>query len=123
MARRLTAILCIFCTTYIVGCKSASESAETHQKSSAVTGTVKVLVDGDGFQPSNVSTQKGQPLTLEFTRTTEKTCATQVTFPELNLTKDLPLNSPVAVQVPTETARRLTFQCGMGMFKSAVVIQ
>lgn len=106
------------------GCKNGGSSEAAPATNSApVSGKVNVIVGEDGFQPSSVTATKGQPLTLEFKRTTDKTCATQVAFPELNLTKDLPLNAPVAINVPTDQARKLTFQCGMGMFKSSVVIQ
>lgn len=85
-------------------------------------GQVDVTANEKGFQPSSVTVKKGAPATLVFTRTTDDTCATKVVFPELSLEKDLPKNQPVAITVPTEKAQTLTFQCGMGMYKSSVVI-
>ncbi|MGA2450113.1 MAG: cupredoxin domain-containing protein [Polyangiaceae bacterium] len=83
---------------------------------------VKVVVDGSGFNPSTLAIKKGEHVMLEFTRLTDKTCATSVALPELNITKDLPLNQPVQIPIPTHDARTLTFSCGMGMIKGTLVI-
>jgi hypothetical protein len=83
---------------------------------------VAVAVDGKGFTPSRIEVKRGSETTLEFTRTSDSTCATKVVFPEIGVEKDLPLHQPVAVKVPTTETRTLTFQCGMGMYKSSVVI-
>ena len=83
----------------------------------------KVIVDDKGFTPSHVDVQKGKPASLVFVRTTDDTCAKEVVFPDLKLEKELPLRTAVNVDIPTEDARTLTFQCGMAMYKSAVVIR
>jgi len=83
----------------------------------------KVMVDAKGFAPSEVKLEKGKPAWLYFVRTSDQTCAKEVVFPELKIEKDLPLNTPVRVEIPTTEARTLTFQCGMAMYKSAVLIQ
>ena len=83
----------------------------------------KIKVDNKGFSPSEVKLEKGKPASLVFVRTSEETCAKEVVFPELKIEKDLPLNTPVKIDIPTTEARTLTFQCGMAMYKSAVLIQ
>jgi plastocyanin domain-containing protein len=83
----------------------------------------KVRVDKKGFSPSEVKLEKGKPAILYFVRTTDETCAKEVVFPELKIEKALPLDTPVRIDVPTTDARTLTFQCGMAMYKSSVLIQ
>lgn len=87
------------------------------------TKNYQVTVGEHGFAPSTVTISRGEKAAVEFTRTTEHTCATAVVFPELNVKKDLPINTPVAVAVPTEATRTVGFECGMGMYKSSVVIK
>ena len=66
--------------------------------------------------------KKGTQASLVFTRTTDDTCATEVVFPELNVKKDLPKGKPITIEIPTDKDQKLTFQCGMGMYKSTVVV-
>jgi plastocyanin domain-containing protein len=84
-----------------------------------------VTANEHGFTPASLKIPSGGPGsrgTVSFVRTTDQTCATEVVFPDLKLQKDLPLNQVVKVDLPTDTAKTLTFQCGMGMYKGAVVV-
>jgi plastocyanin domain-containing protein len=87
------------------------------------SGIIPVTADDNGFTPNKLELKQGAKATLVFTRTSQKTCADKVVFPELNVSKDLPLNTAVSVDVPTDAPRSLAFQCGMGMFKSSVVVK
>ena len=104
---------------------AASSVSSTPQAAAVVDGKQRIAIRADdkGFTPSSVLLKKGAPATLVFTRTSDDTCAKEVVFPEINLKKSLPLNAPVDVDVPTDGARTLAFTCGMGMFKSSVLIQ
>jgi plastocyanin domain-containing protein len=102
---------------------AAMAAAAGCAKSEAATKVNKVIADDKGYTPSSVTIPKGQPATIDFTRTTDKTCAREVVFPDLNIKKDLPLNTPVAVTIPAGDAKTYAFQCGMGMFKGSVVAQ
>jgi plastocyanin domain-containing protein len=97
-----------------------------NKKSDALVPTADVIASEHGFSPPSLKLTHGGPgshAAVTFVRTTDKTCATEVVFPDLNLKKDLPLNTPVTVDVPTDSARTLTFQCGMAMYKGALVVR
>ncbi len=104
--------------TLVSGCNKKTDAAPA----AAQTGPVAITVDGDGFKPSSVTFKKGAPASLVFTRTVDDTCATEVVFPQLDIKKELPKNTPVTITVPTDKEQKLTFQCGMGMYKSSVVV-
>ncbi len=115
MTRAWLFFVVVAATLGVASCTKPSEGAESK--------AIQVTADAKGFTPSSVTLPKDRPASLVFTRTTDETCAKEVVFPEINLKKDLPLNTPVTIDVPTTTARTLTFQCGMAMYKSKVVIQ
>lgn len=104
------------------GCSKKAEG----QTSSAPSCATCVTADQHGYSPSSLTLPKGGPgskATVTFTRTTDETCAKEVVVPELNINKPLPLNQSVAIELPTDTARTLTFQCGMAMYKGKLVVQ
>jgi plastocyanin domain-containing protein len=107
------------------GCDKKSDASTDTPGAQAASGELRVTADEHGFTPASLTVPKGGPgslATVTFVRTTDQTCATEVVFPDLNVKKSLPLNTPVAVEVPSDAARTLAFQCGMGMYKGAMVV-
>ena len=95
------------------------------KKSDAGPRLADVTVGKHGFEPTSFKLAGGPLGTythVSFLRTTDETCATEVVFPDLDIDKKLPLNEVVNVDVPVDKARTLSFQCGMGMYKGAVVV-
>jgi hypothetical protein len=106
--------------------KRSDASTESPPVPPAAPGELRVLANEHGFAPSSLTVPKGPPgsiATVSFLRTTDQTCATEVVFPELDLKKALPLNKTVSVDLPGDAARTLTFQCGMGMYKGALLVK
>lgn len=122
--RLLVAATLVLSASVAFACNKSSD-ASTSSGTVNVSGKreVDVTADDKGFHPSSVELKKGEAAVLVFKRTSDDTCAKQVVFPDLHVTKDLPLNQPVAFEPPVGDARTLTFQCGMGMFKGKVVVQ
>jgi hypothetical protein len=108
---------------FIAGASCHTDDASPKPVIAVGDQVISVLADQRGFTPSAVETKRGSKLTLRFTRTSDATCADKVVFPEAGIERSLPLNQPVDIIVPTDAARTLGFQCGMGMFKSAVLVR
>lgn len=117
-------LIALFAAVAAAACQSgpAPGASPTHNPPpKPSTATVRVDVGDHGFQPSRVAL--GADRRLVFRRTSDATCATAVVFPNLGIEKSLPLNTDVAVDLPASARGEVGFQCGMGMYKSKVVVQ
>ena len=105
---------------------ACDKKSDARVEATGAPGELRVTAGEHGFSPPSLTLPKGAAGSLAmvtFVRTTDQTCATEVVFPELDIKKVLPLNAPVTVDVPNDAARTLTFQCGMGMYKGALVVR
>ncbi len=95
----------------------------THD-SAAHGDPVEMTVGPQGFEPSTVTVPVGTASTLVFTRTTERTCATEVVIPALDIGPvDLPMNEAVSIEVTPTDSGTFTFACGMDMIRGSLVVQ
>ena len=90
------------------------------EQTRAGNGPIDVKVTGSGFVPARIEARAGQALHLRFTRTARDTCAKKVVFPALGVTRDLPLDKTVEVDLVAPKGP-LAFTCGMRMLKGSVV--
>ena len=85
--------------------------------------TVAVTVGPGGFAPDRVALRAGVPARLVFTRTTDRTCATEVQVPSLGVGKTaLPLDEAVVVTFTPTEAGTFAFTCGMGMMRGTLIV-
>jgi RND family efflux transporter MFP subunit len=93
------------------------------QRPTAGALTAKILVTEKGFEPDKISLPAGIAARVTFLRTTDKTCATEVVFPSLNIKRALPLNQPVEIELTPTKSADIAFICGMNMFKGLIMMQ
>lgn len=84
--------------------------------------TVRVTVGDQGFEPARLTVQAGGLIRMIFLRTSTKTCATEVVFPSLKITRALPLNEAIVVEF-TPSKGEVAFMCGMNMVRGSVVVE
>ena len=82
---------------------------------------VAVTVDANGYRPAEVAAPAGAAIQLVLTRTTDEGCGQQVVFPDLGIRRDLPLDTPVSIDLTMPATGSIAFTCGMGMMRGSVV--
>jgi len=109
-------------------------AADSHQRpvtassssSSASTAPLRleVTVTSEGFTVKKPQALKvGQPVTLVVTRTTERTCATDIVLQQFGLKKALPLNQPIEVSFVPQKAGPVRFACAMDMVSAELTVE
>jgi plastocyanin domain-containing protein len=86
---------------------------------------IQIKVTDAGFEPREVKIKKGQPTTLVFTRTTDRTCITAIDIPDEKVKDfDLPLNKAVSLTVTPKKAGVEKFHCSaMAMGNGKLLVQ
>lgn len=135
-----TTIVAALLSVSLLGCggrsseEQAAASPEPEEAAAAVdtanavtadaSGTrVKLFVTEDGFVPARVEIPADRPVTLVVTRTTDRTCATELVLKEHGINQALPLNQPIEIRFTPARAGELTYACGMDMYKGTLVVQ
>jgi plastocyanin len=90
--------------------------------SDAAAQEVTIKVTDNGFEPAKVNVKKDTPVKLTFLRTSKTTCATEVLIPDQKISKKLPLNEPVTIDLTFKQAGDVTFMCGEKMYKGQIVV-
>jgi RND family efflux transporter MFP subunit len=98
-------------------------SATGSERDKESVQTAKIVVSEQGYEPPKIVLRAGVLARLTFLRTTDKTCATEVVFPALNIKRALPLNEPVVIEFTPTKGRDLAFACGMNMLHGTVVVE
>jgi plastocyanin domain-containing protein len=90
----------------------------------AAANKIEIKVTENGFEPKEIKVKKGQPTTLSFLRTTDRTCIKAVDIPAEKVKGlELPLNTAVTVTITPAKAGVEKFHCtAMAMGDGKIVV-
>ena len=128
MKNPLVLALAILFALSITACGNKDETspASTSMTKPADPSRIQISVTEKGFEPESVDVPVGKPVTLVFTRKTDKTCAKEVVLTMddgKKIEKQLPLDTAVELAATFPKAGKLGYACGMDMVKGTIVVQ
>lgn len=85
-------------------------------------GEVNVIVEG-GYKPSVIKLRKGVKTTISLFRKDPNTCLEDFILPDFKISKFLPINKKVEIEITPTKSGEFPFHCGMNMFHGKVVIE
>ena len=91
----------------------------------AAGAKIEIKVTDAGFEPREVRVKKGEPVTLSFLRTTDRTCIKAVDIPAEKVKNfQLPLDKAVSLTITPAQAGVEPFHCtAMGMGGGKIVVE
>jgi len=86
---------------------------------------IEIKVTEKGFEPKEVRVKKGEPVTLSFLRTTDRTCIKAVDIPDEKVKNfQLPLDKAVALTITPAKAGVEKFHCtAMAMGDGKIIVE
>jgi plastocyanin domain-containing protein len=82
---------------------------------------ISITANNDGYTPGEISAKPNEKLILQVTRTVEGECLSQISVAGGPVI-DLPMNKPVDIPVTAPASGKVTFACGMDMFRGTIVV-
>lgn len=116
------AVLVVPACTEKKSAPASSGSAKSESQPAPTAKRVTVEVNATGYKPDTVMAKAGEPVTIVFTRVTDKGCGQKVLVPSEGIEKDLPLNTPVEVSFTPAKSGNIGFTCGMKMMKGTIMV-
>jgi len=90
---------------------------------SASSEQITVLVENGTYQPARIKLLSGQATVVRFLRKDASPCAASVLVPDFEISKDLPLNKGVLMELPAMEKGEHDFHCQMQMYRGTFVVE
>ncbi len=84
---------------------------------------ITVIVDSGVYEPSQIKTVMGRPVTLRFIRKDPSVCAEKVIFNDWEINADLPLDKPYDLTFTPDKPGVFEFTCQMAMYRGKLIVE
>jgi len=81
-----------------------------------------IMVKDGVYQPSRIQAPSDQAVTLSFVRKDPGSCAEEVIFPDLDISRSLTLNETTRIELPSLAAGTYPFHCQMNMYRGELIV-
>lgn len=88
---------------------------------SKAANIIEILVKDGVYTPAYIQVGLNQPITLRFTREDASPCAEIVNFNSLNISRQLPLDNPIDININLTNPGEYEFTCQMGMYRGKLI--
>ncbi|MBI2268631.1 MAG: cupredoxin domain-containing protein [Candidatus Blackburnbacteria bacterium] len=88
----------------------------------ASSDNVEITVEG-GYSPEAVVIPKGKTTKITFIRKDPSSCLSEVVLGDFKIRKELPLNTPVTVEITPQNPGTFGYSCGMNMYHGKIVVR
>ncbi len=82
---------------------------------------IEVLVKDGVYTPTYIPVELNHPFILRFIRKDASPCAEIVNFSSLNISRQLPLDDPIDINISIEKPGEYEFTCQMGMYRGKLI--
>ena len=115
----LLAALMLSVSAWASSAVAPSAAAQAHEH--AAVREIEIVVEG-AYKPNRIEVRQGERVRLKIIRKEYNGCTREIVFPKLNITRELPTNKIVYIDLPALQAGDYEFKCGMNMIKGVLVV-
>ena len=101
--------------------KAVKASRDTH--SGADISEIDIVVENGIYTPARIEIASGESVVLNFLRKDPAPCAEKVVFSDLNISRDLPINKRLAIQIKNIESGEYEFTCQMKMYRGTLIVK
>jgi plastocyanin domain-containing protein len=83
---------------------------------------VGLNIKADGYSPDVIIAKKGVPLKINVTSDSDAGCATEIVFPEFNITRIVPAGKTDVIEIMPSQEGTFNYRCSMDMYRGKLMV-